>query len=112
MNMKDKLKSKINKGNPLILGRIKGKIEFNKFYNIQDFNIVKNKRSEEYSVFIVEGDLVHFYFGGSVITDKFKQILTELNEEELQELRKTGLPVKFIQKQSNYGRTYTSMIII
>lgn len=112
MNIKDKLKSKINKGNPLILGRIKGQIEFDKPYNIVNFSIVKNKRGEEYSVFIVEGDLVHFYFGGSVVTDKFKQILTELSEEELEELMSTGLPVKFIQKKSNYNRLYTTMILI
>lgn len=104
MSLKEKmLKKNNNEGIPFMKDRTKGEITelLDKTVNIKDFDFISGKEGD-YSVFIIEGVDDSFYFGGSVITEALKDI----SDEEKEEVKANGLPVKFYEAKSKNNRKY------
>lgn len=100
-------------GLPFMDGREKGSLATEVEVHITEFGFLKEEETgEQYVAFNLLEDNEHFYFGGNVITEKMKTIETLLNEEQLEELKKEGLLVKFIKKNSKNKREYMDMEVL
>ena len=97
---------------PLMEGREKGSLVLNTDMTITDWGyLTDHEKNEQYVAFIVKEDPANFYFGGSVITDKFKKI-DLMGEERVAALKQNGIPVGFEEKKSkSSGMKYQDMII-
>lgn len=112
----DLLKNKVKDLNgdiEFMLGRDKveeGKgLEEGKTYNIKDWDYL-NGDNGEYIVFIVDEDEKHFYFGGQIVTMKFKSLDSTCSEKEIEEIKIEGLPVEFEKKVSKKTKSkYTNV---
>ncbi|MGM9834337.1 MAG: hypothetical protein ACI31M_00970 [Bacilli bacterium] len=113
MSILDKIKNQMNATNNIMEGRVKGEVKELTAYVIKDFTILKDKNTgADYSAFIVEGNEEEFFFGGAVVTDKLLRIKEMLTDEELDELKKEGIPVMFVGKKSKNKRTYIDMELL
>ena len=113
MSILEKVKKQMEKQVNVILGRTKGEIKELTAYLIKDFTILKDKNTNsDYSAFIVEGNDEEFFFGGAVVTDKLKRISDLVTDIELEELKKEGIPVMFVNKKSKNKRTYIDMELL
>lgn len=104
MSLKDKMmKMNSNEGIPFMKDRTKGDMKeiLDKDLTIKDFDFI-NGTDGEYVVFIVDEIKDSFYFGGQVLTNNLK----EITEEEKQEVRTSGLPVRFYEAKSKNKRNY------
>jgi hypothetical protein len=89
----------IASGCELMIGRDKGEMDklMNSIVSINDFDfLTDSEKGVEYVVFTIMEDDAHFFFGGSVLTDKCKQLR---DEGYLEEVQKEGLPTMFGKKQ-------------
>ena len=113
MSILEKVKKQMEKQANVMEGRTKGEIKELTAYLIKDFTILKDKNTgADYSAFIVEGNDEEFFFGGAVVTDKLLRIKEMLTDEELDELKKEGIPVMFIGKKSKNKRNYIDMELL
>ena len=113
MNLLERVKKDMRATSSLMDGRIKGEVKTETVYVVKDFAILNDKKNNsEYTVFVSEGSPNNFYFGGTVVTDKFKRIIELVTDEELDELKKEGIPVMFIMKKSKNKRNYMDMELI
>ena len=104
MSLKEKmLKKNSNEGIPFMSERTAGKLDeiLNQKLTIKDFAFL-NKDGQDYTVFIVDEIKDSFYFGGSVITGALK----DLSDEDIKEVRESGLPVEFYEGKSKNNRKY------
>ena len=97
---------------PLMEGREKGSLVLDVNMTIKDWGyLTDHEKGEDYVAFIIEEDANNFYFGGSVITDKFKKI-DAMGEEVVNTIKEHGMPVVFEAKKSKASNmTYHDMII-
>lgn len=112
MSIVNKIKKQMEKSSNVMEGRIKGEVKELTAYVIKDFTILKDKEDKQYCAFIVEGNEEEFFFGGAVVTDKLIRIKDMLTDEEMEELKKEGLPVMFVGKKSKNKRTYIDMELL
>ena len=113
MNLLERVKKDMKATYSLMDGRIKGEVKTETVYVVKDFAILNDKKNNsEYTVFVSEGSPNNFYFGGTVVTDKFKRIIELVTDEELDELKKEGIPVMFTMKKSKNKRNYMDMELI
>lgn len=63
----------------------------------------------DYVVLVFAEFVDKFFFGGSVVTDKIKELDKDLTDDERKELEKDGLPVLFTEKQSKNKRKYVTV---
>lgn len=101
------LKSKLNGGLPFMDGREKTDIEMNETYMITDFGYL-NGEDGEFICFLNKDNNKDFFFGGSVLTTKMKELEEMLDKETLSELLKQGVEVKFTKKKSKNKREYVA----
>lgn len=97
MSLKEKaMKLNSGKGIEFMSERTKGELDelLDKECTIVDFAFI-NGQEGEYAVFIVKEIEDSFYFGSSVVTEKLKAL-----EEDLEEVKKEGLPVIFKEVKS------------
>lgn len=94
------------KGIEFMQGRTKGELIeiLDVVVTITDYEFLDGTDGE-YAVFIIKEDNDKFYFGGSVLTRDLK----EFTEEEKNEVKEKGLPVKFSNKKSKNKRNYTGV---
>ena len=70
------------------------------------------KGALEYGDFICFIDEQHedkYFFGGSVLTEKFKQIELSFTEDEIKELLAMGIEIVCTEKKSKNNRKYISV---
>lgn len=90
-------------------GRDKGEMStlIGETVTIRDYDFIKTgDEDEDYAVFIIDEDVSNFYFGGSIITDKLKQIEESGYHATVFH---DGLPTLFKTKKSKNGRNYTNV---
>jgi len=111
MSLKDKAQA-LNKGGggvDFMEGREKGDLSklFDTNVVIDNIGSITDKESgKDYAVFTVKGNKNQFFFGGSVITDKFAQF----DESDIEEIQSEGLPARFTTVQTKNGkRNYTNV---
>lgn len=96
---------------PLMEGRDKGdtKALLDTICTITDYGFLPNDAGEVYAVFTVKEHPKHFFFGGSVLTDR----LTALDSEGYrEEIVTDGLPVLMTNaKGKKSNRTYVSVTL-
>lgn len=109
-----KVKAELSAGLPFMEGRENGTIVCGYEFTITEFGFLTDNENERpYVSFLVKEDDEHFFFGGSVITEKLQTIKNLLTEEELTELLNEGLKVTFVKKKSkDKNREYTDMELI
>lgn len=109
-----KVKAELSAGLPFMEGKEKGSIVAGYEFTIKEFDfLVDTDNQEPYVCFLVAEDEEHFFFGGSVVTEKLRRIKELLTEEELNDLKSTGLKVNFIQKKSkDKNREYMDLELI
>ena len=105
MNLREKVKSFKKEGIKFMEGRNKGDLSdlFDKVVTVRDYDFIQGDDGN-YLVFIIDEDDDNFYFGGSVLTNDFKQFDAE-NKKELQEV---GLQIKLKNKKGK-KHNYTSV---
>lgn len=105
MNLREKVKSLKREGIKFMEGREKGDLSdlFDKVVTVRDYDFI-NGDDGEYLVFIVDEDKTKFYFGGSVLTNDFKQF----DDENKKELQDVGLKIKLFNKKGK-KHNYTSV---
>lgn len=83
----------------LMNGRDKGELDklIGEVVVIRDFDfLTDSENNKEYVVFIIEEDDSKFFFGGTVLTDKLKELE---NDDYKEEIIKDGLPCLFGKKE-------------
>ena len=107
MSLKDKM-TKLNskEGIPFMEGRTKGEIKdlLNKNVSIKDFAFLDGDDGK-YVVFIVDEMKDLFFFGGTVLTNN----LLEITDEEKEEVKLNGLPIKLFESTNKKGRQYINV---
>ena len=103
-----KIKNELSGGIPFMEGREKADVTLNTIYTITDYGYLKAEDGE-YIVFVAKENDKNFYFGGSVITNKMKELEMLLSKEELEEILSEGIEVIFNQKVSKNKRKYTTV---
>lgn len=112
-SLQELIKKEFQAGLPFMDGREKGSLATDVEVNISDFGfLIEQETGEKYVAFNLKEDNEHFYFGGNVITEKMNTIENLLNEEQIEELKKEGLKVKFVKKESKNKRDYMDMEVL
>lgn len=111
-SLQELIKKEFQAGLPFMDGREKGSLVTEAEVHITDFGFLKEENGEQYVAFNLKEDMEHFYFGGNVITEKMKTVENLLSEEQLEELKREGLKVKFIKKESKNKRDYMDMEVL
>lgn len=93
-----------------MVGREKAELPMGQILTVVDYDYL-NGDNGEYVVFICREDQNHFFFGGSVVTDKFKKIDQAFIEFEKEELLANGIELVATKKKSNSTkRIYTDVL--
>lgn len=78
-----------------------------KTVTVSDYGFLKNEDGGDYACFICTEDRENFYFGGTVLTERLKELEKDGFHEDV---KKEGLPVRFEKKMSKNKRAYTNVI--
>lgn len=101
MALKDKAKKLNGEVLPLMEGRDKlDEIPMNSPVTVDDFGFLTGEKGNEYVVLTFKEYPKHFFFGGSVVTDKFAKLMPEMDEADFAEIRANGIPVAFSKRKS------------
>ena len=94
---------------PLMDNREKGETKdlIGTINTIREFGFLPNENGEPYAVFVVDERPKHFYFGGTVITDRLSQLDSEGYHEAINE---EGLPILMTEKKSRNNRFFTNVV--
>ena len=92
---------------PFMEGREKGETKelMGQDSTIVEYGFLTNDAGAPYAAFIVKERPSKFYFGGMALTDQLLQLEAEGYHDEVVS---EGLPVRFTEKKSKAGRTYTN----
>lgn len=97
-------------GVPFMEGRTKDELPEGELVTVVDYGFIKDPKGD-YVVLALKEYPQFFYFGGSVVTEKFKALDVDLTEDDREELHTEGLPVAFAKKISKRGkREYTTCV--
>ena len=110
LNLKSKISALNNTGTGISFmeGRTKGEQKLNTSITISDYGYI-NGDDGEYLVYECLEYPKYFFFGGSIVTEKFKEIDALLTNEEKAQLKIDGLPVIFTSHKSKKSkREYTT----
>lgn len=110
--LKSKLLS-LNTSLPFMEGRNKGDLKeiLNTEIKVNAYGFLKDENGD-YVVFTIEGNDNVFFFGGQVITHKFKAIEELFNSIEIEQLLTEGISIILKERKSKNGRTYTELEFI
>ena len=94
---------------PFMEGRDKGETKelLGTVNTITEYGFLPNEQGEMYACFIVKERPKHFYFGGTVMTDRLAQLEAEGYHEAVVN---EGLPVLMTEKKSKNNRTFTNVV--
>jgi hypothetical protein len=107
MSLREKA-TQMNSGIEFMEGRTNGDIaEITKEQvTIREYDFLKDDDNKDYLVFTVDGVEDKFFFGGSVVSEKFKKF----DEYDKDEINRKGLPAVFYKRKSKNRRDYTDII--
>lgn len=110
--LKNKLLS-LNTSLPFMEGRDKGDLKeiLNTEVKVNAYGFLKDENGD-YVVFSIQGTDNLFFFGGQVITHKFKAIEELFNSNEIEQLLMEGINIILRERKSKNGRTYTELEFI
>lgn len=109
--LRSKLLEEMAHGLPFMQGKEKGEIVLGEKYSINEYGFLDGEDGE-YIVFTTHNNDNEFFFGGTVLTERFKKIETVFNDDEISLLLNDGINVIFEQKQSKNKRKYISVEFI
>ena len=110
-NLLARLKEVMSNNLPFMDGREKGEQVLNEELTIIDYGFLTGEDGEFIVYITREHDKV-FFFGGSVLTEKFKELETVFSESEMAELMEIGITIKLVEKKSKNNRRYVSVELI
>lgn len=108
LTLKERLLNEVNNGLPFMVGREKDAIELGETITIKDYGFLTGEDGE-FICFIDNTNHDKYFFGGSVLTEKFKQIENAFTPEEIQELLSEGIDIICTEKKSKNNRKYVSV---
>ena len=96
-------------GLPFMQGKEKHELTMGMIYNINEYGFLDGGESnEEFVVFTTKEHPEAFFYGGSVVTQKIKDLEANLTNEEIAQLLDYGIEVIFLQKLSKNKKKYTT----
>lgn len=107
MSLREKMeKFNSNEGIPFMKDRTKGDLKeiLDQNVTLRDFAFIEGDDGK-YVVFIVDEIGDTFFFGGKVLTDN----LLQLTEEEKEEVKQNGLPLRLFESTNKKGRVYINV---
>ena len=104
------LELNVQGGVPFMEGRMQDELPEGELVTVVDYGFIKDPKGD-YVVLALKEYPQFFYFGGSVVTEKFKALDMDLTEDDREELHNEGLPVAFTKKISKRAkREYTTCV--
>lgn len=110
-NLLARLEKVMSNNIPFMDGREKGDQILNEELTIIDYGFLTGEDGE-FIVYITREHDDLFFFGGSVMTEKFKELETVFSEEEMSELMEMGITIKLVEKKSKNKRKYVAVELI
>ncbi|MGL5749024.1 MAG: hypothetical protein ACRCXT_00740 [Paraclostridium sp.] len=111
-SLMDRLKLEMSNGLPFMEGREKADQILDLEITIKEFGFMDSEDGK-YSAYIIEENDDCFYFGGTLLTERFTKITEVFNEKEIEELKAEGIKIKLTTKKSvKSKRPYTSVEFI
>lgn len=95
---------------PFMDGREKGETSdlIGQVSTIRDYGFLANEKGEPYVCFIVDERSKHFYFGGTVLTDRLEKLEAEGYHDAITE---EGLPVLMSEAKAKKSKMkYTNVV--
>jgi hypothetical protein len=115
MNLKDKAMKCNGAVIDFMKDREKGaELQNKQLMTLIDFDFLNgtddNGEQTEYSAMIFKEDKDNFYFGGSVVSPRLKDLKSLMTKEDIAEMKKDGIPVIFdtVKSKKNKGKKYTT----
>ena len=103
-----KAKEVTSVGLPFMQGKEKEEINMGILYNINEYGFLQGETGEDFVVFTTKEHNNKFFYGGSVVTQKIKDLEENLTSDEMCQLLEYGIEVLFIQKVSKNKKKYTT----
>ena len=94
-----KVKNEMASGLPFMQEKTKADITLETVFTINRYGFLEGEDGE-FIVFTDKNNEENFYFGGSVLTEKFKKLEKVLSEEEINAVLEVGIQVTFTEKMS------------
>lgn len=110
-NLLARLKEVMSNNLSFMDGREKSDQILNETITIIDYGFLTGDYGESI-VYITKEHTDVFFFGGSVLTEKFKELEGVLTKEEMEELMQMGVQIKLTEKKSKNNRRYVSVELI
>lgn len=108
MDLKKLAKEVTAKGLPFMEGRENSELAMGEIVNINEIGYLDSKDGE-YVVFTTKENEECFYYGGSVVTEKIKELENKLSPKDFDTLLEEGLEVVFTSHVSSNKKRYTSV---
>lgn len=121
MSIQDRAKKAVGKRDSVMDGKQKVSINdiiarYPEGVTLRHMQIIEDhKRNTVYGVCVCDEEPTAFFFGGVGIVGLIESLLKEYNNDEVtfaEDLAKEGLKVKFSQKRSQFGNTYTAVEVL
>lgn len=109
--LRERLLSEMSNGLPFMEGKEKADNILGENLHIMDYGFLTGDDGE-FIAYTVEEYPENFFFGGSVLTERFKHIESVFTEDEIAELLNEGIEIKLVQKTSKNKRKYVSVEFI
>lgn len=106
----ERLKMELANGLPFMDGREKGEVTLGETMTVTEYGFL-NGEDGEFLVFITK-EHKEFFFGGSVLTQKFKDMEAIFNADEIKQLLEEGIKIVLTEKKSKKNRNYISVEFI
>lgn len=109
--LKERLLSEMSNGLPFMEGKEKADNILDEKLTIKEYGFL-NGDDGEFISYIVKEYPENFFFGGSVLTERFKHIESVFTDDEISELLEEGIEIKLTQKKSKNKRNYVGVEFI
>lgn len=103
-----KAKEVTSHGLPFMQGKEKEEINMGMIYNINEYGFLQGETGDDFVVFTTKEYTDKFFYGGSVVTQKIKDLEANLNANEIAQLLEHGIEIIFVQKVSKNKKKYTT----
>nr|DAN06802.1 MAG TPA: hypothetical protein [Caudoviricetes sp.] len=110
-NLLSRLKEVMSNNLPFMEGREKADQIIGEPITIIDYGYLTGDDGE-FIVYITREYNGVFFFGGSVLSEKFKELENAFTEDEMKELLEMGIKVRLCEKTSKNRRKYVSVELI
>lgn len=109
--LKERLLSEMSNGLPFMEGKEKLDNILDEVLTVNEYGFLSGDDGE-FIVYTTKEYPNNFFFGGSVLTERFKHIESVFTEDEIAELLNEGITIKLVQKKSKNKRIYVAVEFI